>query len=267
MVARVHQKILRVKRFGSAIQVSKPVGRVPGTDYRRVGAKRQPVKMFTFSSMRRARIHMELYGDRYTHVIDLTYPGDWVTTDVRIEQNHLKKFLQKMLRLGVQDYFWAKEYQERGVIHWHILVDRFIHKDRIKAMWAEIIGEAARTNIDKIRSKKGMAQYVMAYWTKKEQKTIPEGVTGHGRWWGSNNAIKPTDEVSLRFQSRKEAAFIMRHVDNYYGRLLKEWGKRSGRIYKRPARRQGFTVIGAGDRVEKVFLRLVTGYGSPEIIL
>jgi len=210
---------------------------------------------------------MELYGERYTHVIDLTYPGDWLTTDARIEQGHLKAFIRKLNQLGVQDYFWVKEYQERGTMHFHVLQDRFIDKHQVKAIWEGIIGRPARTNIDRIRSKKGMAQYVMSYWTKIEQKTIPEGVTGHGRWWGSNNAIKPTDEVSLRFQSRKEAAFIMRHVDNYYGRLLKEWGKRSGRIYKRPARRQGFTVIGAGDRVEKVFLRLVTGYGSPEIIL
>lgn len=267
MVARVQHKTLCVKRFGSAIQVSKPLGKIPGEEYRRVGAKRQPVTIFTFASKRRARLHMELYGDRYTHVIDLTYPGDWVTTDVRIEQKHLTRFLKKLVRFGIVDYFWAKEYQARAVIHWHVLIDRFVPKDLVKAWWAEIIGAPARTNIDKIRDKTAMGQYVLQYWTKEEQKTIPEGVTGHGRWWGSNNPIKPTDEVTLRFKSAKEASTIMRHTDRFYGHLLKDWGKKAGRIYKRPARRAGFTVFGVGDRVEKVFLRLVTGFGSPEIIL
>jgi len=264
---RVASSELKVKRYGAAIQVSRPIGESPMSIQKRVGAKRKNVQMFTFGSMRRARIHMELYGSRYTHVVDLTYPGEWVTKNARIEQGHLKAFIRRLLRLGVKDYFWVKEYQERGALHFHVLIDRFVDKGLVKEMWAGILGAPARTNIDKIRNQKGMGQYVMSYWTKQHQKTIPEGVQGHGRWWGSNNTIKPTDEVLLRFKSRKEASFILRHLDKFYEKVLKEWGKKSGRVYTRPSRRQGFTVFGEGDRFERVFLRLVAGYGSPEILI
>lgn len=267
MQTRVRQKTLRVKRFGPAFQLSKPIGKKPQGAMMVVGAKRSPISIFTFASRRRLRLHLEMYGESYSHEITLTYPGEWVTTDVRIEQKHLTAFLRKLRAQGVEIYLWRKEYQERGAIHWHVLVDRFIDKDWVRDSWAGILGAPARTRIAKIRDKDRMRRYLSCYFGKLEQSTVPDGVVGHGRWWGSNRPIKPTDEVTLRFKSAKEASAIMRHTDRFYGHLLKDWGKKAGRIYKRPARRAGFTVFGVGDRVEKVFLRLVTGFGSPEIIL
>lgn len=267
MQTRVRQKTLRVKRFGPAFQLSKPIGKKPRGGTKEAGAKRNPISIFTFASRRRLRLHLEMYGESYTHEITLTYPGEWVTTDVRIEQKHMAAFLRKLLAHGVEFYLWRKEYQERGAIHWHVLVDRFINKDWIRDSWAGILGAPARTRIDKIRDKDRMRRYLSCYFGKLEQSTVPVGVVGHGRWWGSNRPIKPTDEFTLHFDDPKEAATILRNMDRWYGVQLKGWGTVSGKVYKRPARRAGFTIFGVGDRAEYVFTRLVTGYGNPEILL
>lgn len=244
-----------------------PLGSLPEDSPRRIRGKRKPVTIFTFSSMRRCRLHMDLHGHLYSHVIDLTYPGDWVTSDARLEAGHLKRFIQWLERIGVTEYFWAKEYQERGVLHFHVLIDRFVDKDRIREKWAKIIGALARTRIDVIRSQKGMAQYVVNYWTKPEQKTIPDGVSGHGRWWGSNRSIKPTEEVTLVYNDPSACRRLFRPIDKFYSVKLREWGERSGRVYKRHRKRQGFTAFGLADAFERVIYRTIAYQGGPDVLL
>lgn len=267
MRQRVRSNTIVVKRYNTAIQVRMPLGKKPvGSEMVKRG-KRQAVKIFTFQSQRRARIHMDLYGHLYTHVIDLTYPGEWITRDARIEAGHLKRFLQVLERIGVIEYFWVKEYQVRGVLHFHVLVDRFIDKDLIRSKWSKIIGAVARTRIDVIRSKKGMAQYVVNYWTKEEQKTIPEGVTGHGRWWGSNRSIKPTEEVTMIYTDPDECRRLLRPVDKFYETKLKEWGKKTGKVYRRRCKRVGFTAFGLADAMSKIIYRTITYRGCPDVIV
>ena len=244
-----------------------PIGPLPEGMPRRVRGKRMPVSIFTFQSMRRARLHMDLYGHLYSHVIDLTYPGGWITQDARLEESHKRRFIQWLERIGVKDYFWAKEYQTRGALHFHVLVDRFIDKDLIRARWARIIGGLARTRIDVIRSRGSMGTYIINYWSKPEQKTIPEGVTGHGRWWGSNRAIKPLDTVTLVYHDPFDCKRLMRPLDKYYDTKLREWGKRAGRVYKRHKKRVGFLAFGLADQMERVLYRSVAYGGCPDVVL
>lgn len=66
----------------------------------------------------------------------LTLPADQVHDDNEIKRKCLMPFLQQITRVkGVQEYFWKAEPQESGNIHFHILLDRFVPKEDLDALW------------------------------------------------------------------------------------------------------------------------------------
>lgn len=66
----------------------------------------------------------------------LTLPADQVHDDNEIKRKCLMPFLQQITRVkGVQEYFWKAEPQESGNIHFHILLDRYVAKADLDALW------------------------------------------------------------------------------------------------------------------------------------
>jgi hypothetical protein len=86
---------------------------------------------------------------------------------------------------------WVMEYQERGVVHYHIWSSHYIDKAELQRLWNQIISapaETPSTRVDgwKAYTKTGLSSYVAKYARKEAQKTLPEELakSGAGRWWG-----------------------------------------------------------------------------------
>jgi hypothetical protein len=256
---------IEVKVYNDAIQVSKPLGAKPGEEKElRIGIKKV-INKFSRKTKKSILLWFALFGNLLDREITLTYPADY-PVDIREAQKDLESILRWLERKGVKSYIWFKEYQDRGAVHFHILIDSvFIHHEDLSLRWSKRIKSvdpSAGTSIRKIRDKTKMRTYVTKYFGKEEQKTVPDEVTGHGRWWGSNKKIVPTDHFVLEYEDRKEMCQVYRVIDNFYGNLLKKWSKLLKRKYKRTRKRTGFTVFEEGKRVESVLLRLLNEHGA-----
>ena len=259
---------IEVKVYNDAIQVSKPLGAKPGEEKElRIGLKKV-INKFSSKTKKSILLWFALFGNLLDREITLTYPADY-PVNIREAQKDLESILRWLKRKGVKSYIWFKEYQERGAIHFHILIDSvFIHHEELSLRWSKRIKSldpSAGTSIRKIREKTKMRTYVTKYFGKEEQKTVPEEVTGHGRWWGSNKKIAPTDHFVLEYDTRKDLSKVYRVIDNYYGNLLKRWSMVTRRKYKRTRKRTGFTVFEDGSKVEKVILRMLTEHDATNV--
>lgn len=56
---------------------------------------------------------------------------------------------------GVKLYIWKAELQQRGQIHYHLILDTFIHKDDIQAKWNQLQVEAGYLDMDSYFSEFG----------------------------------------------------------------------------------------------------------------
>ena len=80
------------------------------------------------------------FGNRpkHSHItfLTVTLPSDQIHADNEIKRKCLMPFIQQLKRLyGVQEYFWCAQPQVNGNVHFHLLVDRWLDKDRINDHW------------------------------------------------------------------------------------------------------------------------------------
>lgn len=75
-------------------------------------------------------------GRAYPVFVTLTLPMDQEHTDAEINRKCLQPFLIRCRRdYGVDHYFWRAEAQENGRLHYHLLMDRYIPKEYLQAVW------------------------------------------------------------------------------------------------------------------------------------
>ena len=136
----------------------------------------------------------------------------------------------------------------------------FIPWEEVQEYWNKRIGNppgTKSTSFEAIREKDKIGRYCSRYFGKEYQKTVPEDVTGAGRFWGSNLKVEPTDAIEINFESKKERDKFFRPLNRHYNKvLLPEWGRKTGRNYKRSKKSRGFTVYQEGARVEQVIKRM-----------
>ena len=78
------------------------------------------------------------YYKKFTF-ITLTISQKTTMTDKQVKKRCLELFFKRLeYQFDVVDYFWRAEKQKNGNIHFHIVVDRWIHKDHIRKIWNEI---------------------------------------------------------------------------------------------------------------------------------
>jgi hypothetical protein len=136
--------------------------------------------------------------DGLTHLITLTYPGDFqaVVPDGRVLKWHMAKLRYRLCRRGIGG-LWFVEFQDRGAPHVHILVNGAVGRGELSAWWYEIVGSGderhlrAGTQIARLRLEDGAARYASKYASKFEQKLIPVAFEGIGRMWGLFGGVKP----------------------------------------------------------------------------
>lgn len=122
--------------------------------------------------------------------IDLTYPDNM--RDGKKAHRHLRAFLKRMLRAWGKDWklagIWKRETQERGAIHFHLMVwgAPYIPHGWIAEAWYEIVGSGnpdhlkAGTSVSRVKTAKRAAIYASKY----QSKEVEEGEEIEGRWWG-----------------------------------------------------------------------------------
>jgi hypothetical protein len=145
----------------------------------------------------------KLYCKRpvYWTLLTLTLPSQQVHTDKRIKRDCLNHLIIKLQRnYKVTNYFWRAESQANGNIHFHVVLDVFIDKTKIRKDWEEIInklGYVDRANhnssnyktmstwIEKIKNTECMESYLIAYITKQNGKRPVEG-----KIWGVSESVE-----------------------------------------------------------------------------
>lgn len=128
--------------------------------------------------------------------VDLTYP-EW--RDPVQAKRDLDNFCRDLRRRKVE-YVWVAELQQRGVIHFHMVVNKWLDKDWVARRWFKIVKSGkvehlkAGTRVSGIISEGGLNRYLMKYMQKEGQK---DGVDVRiGRWWGrSKGAIKVEKKI------------------------------------------------------------------------
>jgi hypothetical protein len=141
------------------------------------------------------------------------------------------------LREEIGEYLWVREFQARGVVHYHVLCERAVSQERATAAWCRASGqlddaEVVRHGVkaDAVRSQQGALSYLGRYLGKERQKELPAGVEGAGRWWGRSRSLRlaTLDEI-LWFD---HAERVRRPVELRIVRILRRFiSKRFGRRY------------------------------------
>lgn len=112
----------------------------------------------------------------------------------------LRRFIERIRRRVHISAVWRKELQERGSIHYHIILFGFpyVPQRRIQAIWQECTGEATSiVHIKLIRNIRHLMSYVSKYMAKVNEENSAsldndaylhaEDEWTTGRWWGYIN--------------------------------------------------------------------------------
>lgn len=116
--------------------------------------------------------------------ITLTLSSAQKHSDKEVKSLMLNQFLTELRTAhGCRNYYWVAEAQENGSIHFHVLIDQFLDKNTLTAIWNRIQQKAGyipagadtsnksypSTQIEKVKNAANMATYVSKYLTKQEE--------------------------------------------------------------------------------------------------
>jgi hypothetical protein len=109
----------------------------------------------------------------------LTLPGEQLHTDKEIHYNVFRPFMRRLKRmLPSLLYVWRAETQENGHLHYHLIVNEFIHYRDIRKWWNYYCLRAGytkhadpnSTDIHSLRKVRDEAAYISKYLTKVEDE-------------------------------------------------------------------------------------------------
>jgi hypothetical protein len=176
----------------------------------------------------------------------------------------------RCLRKEMGGYLWVREFQARGVVHFHVLTEQSVAQDRATEAWArasdQLEDEAVLRHgvkADAIASQRGVRRYLGTYIGKEKQKELPPGVDGAGRWWGSSRGLPLALLEDVIW--RDAAEDFRKPVELRMVRVLRRY---IAKRFKRPFR--GGVFVDYGGKLVATLLdlavRLRAHYGSsPEV--
>lgn len=195
-------------------------------------------------------------------LVTLTYPGDlstlahkvgcpWslldrtsVCTCRELWAEHLEAFaLRWERRFGERPFaLWAKEFQRRGVVHFHLCVlwppraELWRLRRWLSRVWYEVVGSRderhflAGTNAKAADSHHGVTEYLNRELGKARQKTLPAGLEEPGRMWGIWGLPRERADVRLTEREfhvlRRAIAGVVRAWMRAYAAELRAKGRR-----------------------------------------
>lgn len=149
--------------------------------------------------------------------------------DGREVKRHWDMLIKRLRRCypGLK-YAWVLEFQKNSMPHYHALFNCIIPKELLARLWYEIVGTGlekhlkAGTRVEAIRNKSAVADYLVMYLSKKDQKVVPEWFKGVGRFWGYSRGCVDK-EVFVMDSSGSDFKSICRLKAEI--RLLIRWNK------------------------------------------
>jgi hypothetical protein len=213
---------------------------------------------------------------KHSHIgfLTLTLPDKQIHSDNEIKRKCLMPFLQQLKRVyGVEIYFWSAEPQESGNIHFHLLVDRWLDKDKVNDHWniaCDHLGYLGRysartgdfrppsTNIRSCPPDMSLVKYVMKYVSKQPEIRLSCYPAGYKR--NISSAVR-SEWKYCKEQVGEGGVVVRRSVDNSRKVVsCSYWAKEEIKGGLSEAIAKGYEVLGdqievTGGRVLRCFER------------
>jgi len=129
--------------------------------------------------------------EHYPIFITLTLADQQFTSDNDIKRKMLGEFIKNIKRhFNIENYYWRAERQKNGNLHFHIITDKFIGKDKIQTIWNRIQknngylvqfekkynhSNPPSTHVKGIQDVGNFVEYVLKYMLKDEKHEKVEG--------------------------------------------------------------------------------------------
>jgi hypothetical protein len=173
----------------------------------------------------------------YKNFVTLTLPGEFCNADGK---RHWRALVERIRRWTTAGYSknaewsmcWFMEFQKRGAMHFHAFTTFDIDKDWLAKAWFEVVGSgderhrAAGTRVERLRAgKSACARYAAKYAAKHEQKVIPLGAEGFGRFWGIvglRSHVAAQARVTAQALEFQSISFIWRRIRTLVRRAVAE---------------------------------------------
>lgn len=171
----------------------------------------------------------------------------FVTLTLPVKQRHTDKVFRKMLVRFIENltqshkvkhYSWKAEPQKNGNIHFHLLIDRWVHRKIIQRLWNKQLNaynyidnykkirvakglevkEPPTTKIHSLEKASNTVSYIMKYMTKQEhdKRQIL------GKIWGCANVTKKLDYPKF-YDSEKNFDQILHAIEkDHFKHLVKD---------------------------------------------
>lgn len=154
-------------------------------------------------------------------MLTLTLPGVATANHMQVKKLILDPFFTYCRNvLGLRNYVWVAELQERGEIHFHAIVNEFLDKDKVRAAWlrhcdnsgiiqGSTLGHRPATAIEACRSYKGSRSYAAKYLSKG----LKSGAIV-GRIWSGSHSVTGVGPISTNeVEQAFNAPAALREVD------------------------------------------------------
>ena len=150
-----------------------------------VGGRRGPIKEFTKAAQRRLLRELYSIGGLWHHVV-LTYPQQFPRRGDEAKR-HVQAFCRWVKRFGIGGV-WVMEFQQdRGVPHFHLLLNGQVIADDARLHWLKVIGGArpmtssCGVQVEAIRDQYRIRSYV----AKRHTKEVPVEFVAVGKFYGT----------------------------------------------------------------------------------
>lgn len=171
----------------------------------------------TAIELRRKKLNQgNYYRNSKITFVTLTLSSPQSHDDNYIKRNLLNRFIiEARQEWGINHYFWRAEPQGNGNIHFHILIDRYVHWKTVRQKWNNIQNDhgylsefekkflhndANSTDIRGLEKVRNVSAYIIKYCTK-----VQGGRKIDGRIWGCSDSLRKLTclEIELDSEVRK----------------------------------------------------------------
>lgn len=157
----------------------------------------------------------------------LTLPGEQLHTDRDVHYNIFRPFMRRLKSMIPSLlYVWKVETQENGHLHYHLLINEFIHYSDIRKWWNYYCiragyrkhCDANSTDIHSLRNVRDEGAYVAKYMTKKEGKRRKVDM----KVWDCSEELKKAKRIVIEMPSEQvynecrviaEKGAVIKHYD------------------------------------------------------
>lgn len=145
--------------------------------------------------------------------VTLTLPSEQMHTDKELHRLALNTFIIEIKRkYAVVNYLWRAERQKNGNLHYHIIVDNYIHHSALRLSWNKVLNNLGYINKYRLNQQIKHSQGFkldtakLKYW--KADNQLKAYLYGKGTNWSNPNT---TDIHSLK-KIKDASKYIMKYV-------------------------------------------------------